>query len=215
METALKHFIYDGVDYGESEGECKLEMYDGKIYGKPKYEIIGGEKFIMSPAPNLTHSIIVKRLLIIFDKYITENNIKAEVFGDNTDVYFNQKEHYMPDVSVVCDFEKIKNGKKILGAPDLIVEILSRATMKNDRTKKFFSYEKFGVKEYWIVDPLNKSVEVYHLVEGKFILDEIYSIADDDDEDEDKDEIKTKIKVSIFEDLTIDIHKIFKMWFEQ
>lgn len=179
----MNHFIYDGVE--------------------------GDEKIVMTSRKSITHSMLIYRLTKVFGDFIEKNNIKAAIFGDNVDVYFNEVEHYIPDVSIICDPKKIENGKKVLGAPDLIVEVLSKSTMKNDRNKKKDVYEKFGVREYWIVDPLNKSIEVYHLVEGKFILDEVYAITDDDEE-----EMQTQIKVSIFDDLIVDIHKVFKKWFE-
>ena len=202
----MSHFVYEDIDYGEDEGECKLELINGEISGKPKYEIIGGIKFIMSPAPNIAHATIVSRIITSFTNYILDNNVRGAVFGDNTDVYFTEDEHYMPDISVVCNPEILKNGKKILGAPDLVAEVLSLSTMKNDLGKKKNIYEKYGVKEYWIVDQWAKRIEVYHLVKDKFELDDVYMVIDEAG-------AKTDIKVSIFEDLTIDIRKIFKSWF--
>ena len=189
------------------EGETKYEIIGGKVFGEPRYEIIGGVKFIMSPAPNLTHGTIMNRIMNIFVSYILSNNVKAAAFSDNTDVYFSKEEHYMPDISVVCNPEILKSRKRIEGAPDLIVEVLSESTMKNDLGKKKDIYERHGVKEYWIVDPWAKRVEVYHLVEGRFVLDDVYMVSEDP-------EVKTAIKVSIFEDLTVDIRNIFKWWFD-
>ncbi|MBR2179218.1 MAG: Uma2 family endonuclease [Selenomonadaceae bacterium] len=175
--------------------------------GENKYELIGGIKFIMSPAPNLTHGTIINRIMNIFTNYILNNNVKAAVFSDNTDVYFSKEEHYIPDISVICNPEILKSRKRVEGAPDLIVEVLSERTLKNDLGKKKDIYEKYGVKEYWIIDQWSKRIEVYHLIGDRYILDEVYMISDDP-------EAKTNIKVSIFDDLTIDIHNIFKWWFE-
>ena len=72
-----------------------------------------------------------------------------------------------PDISVICDPDKIIE-KGCLGAPDLIIEILSPSTAKKDMHEKFQLYEKQGVKEYWIVDPGNKYIRVFHLqIAGK------------------------------------------------
>ena len=192
-------------DYRLDDDECDYELIDGKVSGKPRYEIIGGEKFIMSPAPSLTHITIMRRLIMIFGSYIDENGIQAEVFPDNTDVYFSTEDHYMPDLSVVCNPAIIANGKKVLGVPDLIVEVLSESTMKNDLGKKKEVYEKYGVREYWIVNPWLRQITVYHLIKGKFKLSGEYDISDDDS--------KNKINVSIFDGMIVDTRKVFKFVF--
>ena len=191
------------VDYYDpDEGETKYELINGKICGLQPYEIIGGEKIIMSPAPTATHASLVVKFTSIFDSYIWENNIKGMVFGDNVDIYLSQKEHYKPDVSVILNTDIIDWNGAIHGAPDLIVEVLSESTKKNDFGIKKDAYEKYGVKEYWIVDPKNRSIKVYHLIEGKFKISGEYNVNGD----------KTEIKVSIFEDLVVDIRKVFKWW---
>ena len=198
----------ENMEYAQ-QPEPPYELIEGKKYymsNEPDYELIGGERFYISPAPNLNHSTVVSRLTRIFWNYIDDKMIDAVVYGDNTDVYLSKEEHYRPDVSVVCNPEIINNGKYVNGAPDLIVEVLSPSTMKNDVGIKKYAYEKNGVKEYWIVDPWSKRIEVYHLIDGKYIIDDVYKIADYDDNE---DEIKTLIKVSIFEDLVVDINKIF------
>ena len=193
-------------EYQTEDDECDYEIIDGVVYGKPRYEIIGGEKFIMSPAPNLTHANIVGRIFTIFRNYIDENDIKAEVYTDNTDVYFSKEEHFMPDVSIVCNPAIIANGKKILGAPDLIVEVLSESTMKNDLGKKKDVYEKYGVREYWIADPWTKQIKVFHLIDDKFKLNGEYQVSDVEE--------NNKIKVFIFEGMVVDIRKVFKFVFK-
>ena len=67
-----------------------------------------------------------------------------------------------PDICVICDPEKIEE-KGCLGAPDWIIEILSKHTSTKDLTKKFEVYEECGVKEYWVVHPLDETVLVYIL----------------------------------------------------
>ena len=191
--------------YQNEDDECDYEIVGGIVHGKPRYEIIGGEKFIMSPAPNLTHATIITRLVTMFANYIDENDIKAEVYSDNTDLFLSEEAHYMPDVSVVCNPAIIANGKKILGAPDLIVEVLSESTKKNDLGQKKDVYEKYGVREYWIVDPWIRQIKVFHLVEGKFKLSGEYQISDIED--------NNKITVSIFKGMIVDIRKVFKFVF--
>ena len=197
METAAD--IYDP----EYDGESKYELLGGMQYGYIDYEIIGGEKFYMAAAaPNISHGIIVMRLGSMFNTYIDEHDIDAVVLGDNVDVYLSDDEHVKPDVSVVCNFNIADNFKRLYTAPDLVVEVLSESTKINDKVKKKATYEKFGVKEYWIVDPEDRSIEVYHNVNGKFNLSGEYKLHSD----------RTQIKVSIFDDLTVDLHKVFKWW---
>ena len=85
-----------------------------------------------------------------------------------------------PDVMVVCDRSKI-HRKGIYGAPDLVVEVLSPSTMNHDRGPKMRHYAAAGVKEYWLVLPLEKSVEVYHGHDGTFELDCVYTQVDAED----------------------------------
>ncbi|WP_334111266.1 Uma2 family endonuclease, partial [Thermodesulfitimonas autotrophica] len=87
--------------------------------------------------------------------------------------------------------------ERINGAPDLVVEILSPATAYYDLRKKFKVYERCGVKEYWIVDPEDKSVQVFTLKEGKFILDQ---------EAEEKGEVASRV----LEGFSITLESIFR-----
>ena len=197
MEIATD--IYD-PDY---DGESKYELLGGVQYGKIDYEIIGGEKIYMAAAaPNIPHNLIIARLIVTFTNCIDENNINAVVIGDNADVYLSDDEHIKPDVSVVCNLNINDNFKRLYRAPDLVVEVLSESTKINDRVKKKATYEKFGVKEYWIVDPEDRSIQVYHNIEDKFNLSGEYKLHSDNNE----------IKVSIFDDLIVDLHKVFKWW---
>jgi len=102
-----------------------------------------------------------------------------------------------PDIIVVCDKEKITR-RGCCGAPDLVVEILSPSSTKRDIKDKRRLYQRYGIKEYWIVDPVNKRVDIYKLNEdGKYGFPDVY--AEDD-----------KIKVGIFNDeLEIDLTVIF------
>ena len=133
---------------------------------EPDFELIGGEKFIMAAAaPFVNHITVISRLNYIFVKYIEENDITAIVLAD-ADVYLSAEDHFRPDLSVVCNLNFVKNGKKVYGVPDLVVEVLSESTMKKDIGLKKSAYEKNGVKEYWIIDQWSKRIEVYHLIDG-------------------------------------------------
>jgi len=100
-----------------------------------------------------------------------------------------------PDISIICDKSRLK-GTGYFGVPTLVVEILSPATAAYDKKIKRKRYEKAGVKELWIIDPFNKTVDVFKLEEGKYTQLESYSSED-------------KITVNIFPDLEIDLNPVF------
>jgi len=179
----------------------------------PTYEIIGGEK-ILAPSASLTHSGILFRLGIVIGNYIIENDY-GYVFLDDTDVHFSDGSIYKPDLVVVKkENENILQWKKgIFGAPDMVVEVLSPSTKIRDFTIKKDTYEKFGVKEYWIIDPFIKSVSVYLLRDGKFELDNEYIYYDEEYfaelTDAEKAAAKFEISPSIFPELKIKLSFIF------
>ena len=167
-------------------------------------EIINGVT-MMSPAPSESHNNIMANILVIFRNYLRGKRCRA--YGDNIDVFLDDENHFRPDASIICDRDKIK-GDGIHGAPDLVVEILSRTTSKNDRGVKLKAYERFGVKEYWIVDPVNRSIEVYLNTESGFILDNVYA-EKNLERDFDSEEPVLKLKVSLYDDLIVDIRDVF------
>ena len=183
------------------------------------FEIIEGEKLIMAPAANLGHGTVIGTLFVDFFIYISTRKINAAVFVDDVDVHLPDGNLFRPDLTVVCNPEIVDKEGSINGVPDLVVEVLSRSTMKKDIGIKKTVYERNGVKEYWIIDRWSKRVEVYHLIDGKYELDEVYKVYSEEElkniTDEEKESINYNIKVSIFEDLFIDVHKIFKWWFDK
>ncbi|MBQ7476768.1 MAG: Uma2 family endonuclease [Selenomonadaceae bacterium] len=175
------------------------------------YEMIEGKKFMLA-SPNRRHAYIMSNIFVRLYLYLEENNV-GRVFSDNMDVHLPDGNLVMPDVCVVCDKEAFKRGSTVYGVPDFVVEILSYSTRRYDTAKKKDIYEKNGVKEYWIVNPWDKSVSVNILRDGKFELDNIYTLLTEEEfaelNDEEKAEIKTEIKLSIFEDFTISVKNIF------
>ena len=99
-----------------------------------------------------------------------------------------------PDISVICDLSKI-DKRGCLGAPDLIVEIVS-LNSKRDIEDKFKFHEKYGVKKYWIVYPFEKSISVFFLNNEKYELIGMYAESGN-------------VKVNIFNDFYIDIEEVF------
>ncbi len=133
-------------------------------------EIIEGELF-MTPAPNTKHQSVSRELSFLLVSFIKSTNI-GKIFVAPYDVKFSHINVFQPDiVFVLQDNYEIITDININGAPDLVIEILSPSTKANDRIFKKQIYEKFGVKEYWIVDPENETVEIWVLKNHKFILD--------------------------------------------
>ena len=144
-----------------------------------RYEIHDGKIYYMAGA-STGHNYVSENITTIFKNFLKGK--KCKVFGENVNVTLKRNfRQFMPDVKIVCDPNKIKDDA-IHGAPDLIVEILSPRTKKNDKGYKFKVYELYGVKEYWLVDVKNKDIEVYLLKEDKkFELDGIYHCYSDEE----------------------------------
>ena len=182
------------------------------------YEVIEGEKF-MSPSAPLNHSGIIFRLGMLIGNYVIAKKC-GYVFPDDVDVHLPDGSLFKPDLVVVKkENEGILNWRgAIYGVPDMVVEVLSRSTRKKDLTIKKDIYESNGVKEYWVIDPWVKAVDVYILRDGKFELDGEYFkyTADEWKEltDEEKAEVKPEIKVSIFEDCMVTVADIFSWGYD-
>ena len=187
-------------------------LLDDRIFYK-SYELIGGEKF-MPPAANPYHSGIIMRLSAIILNYLIKNDC-GEVFPDNVDIHLPDGNIFKPDMTVITSENlSIINWKKaIYGVPDMVVEVLSKSTKFNDITIKKDSYESCGVKEYWIIDPFMKTVDVYLLRDGKYFLDAEYVFYDENEldmlTDDEKSNLRTEMKLSIFEDCTVKLEDIF------
>ena len=174
-------------------------------------EILDGKIVNMSPSPSPNHNSVTGNIFWIFRTYLKGK--RCSVFGENVDVYFDeQNKEIKPDVKIVCNPEKI-NFKGIRGAPDLIVEVLSPSTAKYDRGYKMTLYAKYGVKEYWIVSPQERFIEVYLLNGSIFELDNMYQIFPDYEiekmTDKERNAIATEFKTSIFDDLIISVDDVF------
>lgn len=178
---------------------------------EPRYEIINGKTVMMSPSSAVNHNTIITNITRIFGNYL--DGKRCRNFSDGVDVHLDDKNTVIPDAMIICNRDIIKNDG-IYGAPDLIVEVLSPSTTKKDKGVKKALYEKHGVKEYWIISQGDKSIEVYLLQNGKYELDNVYTIYPDWQwvkmTDEEKADAALSLKVSLYDDLIIDIKEIFK-----
>ncbi len=168
-----------------------------------RLELIKGKIFKMSPAPSLVHQRISTRLQGTLFNFLKARS--CDLFSAPFDVrLYNDKKSkdanrqiytvVQPDLCVVCDTSKL-DQRGCLGAPDLIIEILSPGNSSKEMNEKFDLYEESGVREYWLVEPAENAVWVYVLnEEGKYIgLKPTTTI----------------LKSSISPDLVIDLKEIF------
>ena len=123
---------------------------------------------IMSPAPLFVHQEVLMEIIFHLQSFIRQNELGKIVVAP-IDVYLDKKDAFQPDIIFISK-ERLniirKNG--IYGAPDMIIEILSPSTAKYDLKEKKDVYERYGVKEYWTVEPESKQTEGYFLNNNTF-----------------------------------------------
>lgn len=167
-----------------------------------RYELINGEAVMMA-GPTYEHQLISSELVRQFGNILADKPCQVlhapfdvRLFEKDDEKPWNVDTIVQPDILVICDHKKIdKHGIK--GAPDLIIEILSPSNFRHDRIVKLNLYNEAGVREYWIVDPTNKSVQVFlRNDDGKLWIHEEYYPSD-------------IAKVNIFEDCFIDLTTVF------
>ncbi|GAB4334624.1 MAG: Uma2 family endonuclease [Flammeovirgaceae bacterium] len=165
-----------------------------------RVELIKGKVWKMSPAPSRKHQQISREISRFLSMYF--HGKKCEFYVAPFDVRLPKKgenEVYtvvQPDICIICDSSKL-DEQGCIGAPDLIMEILSPGNSKKEMRDKFEVYEDAGVKEYWIINPLDKNILVYLLNEkGKFIGLKPFT------ED-------MKVSPFLFPDLEIDLKEVF------
>ena len=138
-----------------------------------RYEIVEGELYLI-PAPDLRHQRILRKLGTMISIHAERNHL-GEVFYAPCDVVFSEINVVQPDLLFVSGARTgILTDANIQGAPDLVVEILSPSTSQRDLGMKRNLYAKYGVHEYWIVDPEGKSVEVLSWTEGGYRTEAVF-----------------------------------------
>ncbi|PGP18681.1 endonuclease [Bacillus cereus] len=167
-------------------------------------EVIDGKVISCNPVINLEQNNVCTQLMVEFAKYSRGKDIKVYPY---VDVYIledpggkwideNVRSWVIPDLSIVCDANKIKQHG-IVGAPDLIVEVINVNSVKIDRLDKFKLYEAAGVREYLIIDPLNKTFESYGLQGNRLELKQVFGR-------------KNMFYSQVFIDLVIDLNDVFE-----
>ena len=165
-------------------------------------ELIGGEIYLMAPAPAREHQKVSGELFAQLHAYLKGK--RCEVYAAPFDVRLFEQDGdtpedvdtvVEPDISVVCDPSKLDDiGCK--GAPDLVMEILSPSTTRHDKFTKFNLYQRAGVREYWIVDPTDKTVQVFVLEDGHYTAMDFGAVGD-------------TVRVNVLEDCVIDLSEVF------
>ena len=158
----------------------KLQLEEQFTYGdyrtwpdNERWELIDGVVYDMSPAPGFRHQMVSSELVAQLVTHLRNSSCRvlAAPFdvrlpcGDEADDEIDTV--VQPDLVVVCDQKKL-DEKGCKGAPDLVIEILSPSTSSKDLHEKFQLYERVGVKEYWIVHPLDRTVMVFRSDGGTF-----------------------------------------------
>ncbi|MBS6601197.1 MAG: Uma2 family endonuclease [Clostridium sp.] len=181
----------------------KNKIYTYKDYltfpDDERVEIIEGELYNMA-SPSVVHQSLSMEISYSLKHYIKSNNGDCKVLTAPFDVVFTNDDEeveessnvVIPDISVICDKNKLSDGKKCVGSPDMIVEIVSPSNSGHDYVTKLNLYQKYKVKEYWIVSPKSKKILVYILNDKGFYDEPMFYTFND------------KVKVNIYDDLEID-----------
>jgi Uma2 family endonuclease len=129
-----------------------------------RYELIEGELYV-STAPDLIHQRTLGKIHFSFASFLVEHPIGEILFGPG--VIFSDYDGVIPDLVFLSNKrrDEIASGERIYGAPTLVIEILSPGSQNRERDGKLKLklYSRFGVEEYWIVDPRKRAVEVYRV----------------------------------------------------
>lgn len=187
--------------------EKREEIYTYNDYLKwnddERWELIDGVAYTMTPAPNRRHQQVSGELFRQFANFLIDK--PCEIYDAPFDVRLPEDDEaeadittvVQPDLAVICDTSKLDDAG-CLGAPDLVVEVLSPATSRRDHKEKFFCYEHAGVKEYWLVDPLANTVTVFKLgADKRYGRPDVYGVEE-------------TVAVGIFSDLEIELAPVFR-----
>jgi len=149
---------------GEWTEEDYFSLPDTNLY----VELSEG-RLIMPPHPTRSHQAAVLELAVRLRTFVRERDL-GEVLIAPLPVRLWPGKIREPDILFLSKEYADRAGEKVYGVPDLVVEVVSPSTEKTDRVEKFAEYAKAGVKEYWLVGPDGKTVEIYGLRDGQYIL---------------------------------------------
>ena len=175
-----------------------------------RIEYIKGWIKYMSPTPSIRHQDLIGKLYLrVMNFFSSLNEKKYKIVFAPVEVCLFEGNYekdkieaaLQPDLIIVCDRSKL-DGNRCYGAPDFVAEVLSPSSIKRDVREKFDLYEKYGVREYWIISPLENYATVYLLQsDGKFDKGTIYELEQGS---------KSVIPVSIIPGLDISVNDLFE-----
>lgn len=170
METLLEEPSVHAVS-GVRSAEGRVSYAEYRVLDVDDdyfYELINGE-LVKKSAPSPFHQRIVVRLTIALTRYIEQHQLGGEVLVAPVDVFVDDYNAPQPDVLYISPSQQhIVTADGVMGAPDLVMEVLSPSSISRDRNDKRKLYERLKVQEYWILDPNNRSIEVYALTEAGY-----------------------------------------------
>jgi Uma2 family endonuclease len=189
-EPQAEFGMYSYADYLTWQFEEVVELIRGKIFKKE------------AAAPKRIHQRVSVKLVSKLYHFLEGQT--CQVYDAPFDVRFpkgSKEDHKIhdvvqPDICVICDPEKL-DERGCIGAPDLIVEILSPGNSKTELKHKFSLYESHGVREYWIIHPENQDLLIYTLVDGRYITTGLLTSGD-------------VIESTVIEGFTLDLEEFFK-----
>lgn len=189
-EPEAEYGMYSYADYLTWQFEEVVELIKGKIFKKA------------AAAPRRLHQKVSGELNFRLTGFLKGK--KCQVYAAPFDVRFpkgSKEDHKIhdvvqPDICVICDSEKL-DERGCIGAPDLIVEILSPGNSKTELKHKFKLYESHGVREYWIIHPENQDLLIYTLVDGKYVPSRLLTSGD-------------VVESTVIEGFTLDLEEFFK-----
>ena len=155
----------------QTKTKCNVEEYLNLPEGEP-YQLIGG-KLTLTPAPGWPHQRISRKIEMRLAAHIEKHKL-GELFYAPTDVFLSNENVFQPDLLFISKGreELLSENGIINGSPDLVIEILSPSTAIIDTIEKKEIYEKYGIKEYWIVDGEGYTVYVYVLKDSGYELEQ-------------------------------------------
>jgi Uma2 family endonuclease len=155
MELQRRRVSYDDLAQMPEDGR-RYELYDGEVF--------------VVPSPILLHQVVTMRIWRILDDYASQAGGLAVT--SPIDIVFSDYDVVQPDIvfMTAASMRTVSLMQPVRQSPDLAVEVLSPSTASNDRGRKMRMFQRYGVPEYWIVDPIKESLEIYRLAESEYEL---------------------------------------------
>jgi len=191
-----------GLPQGHQKTGFTYADYVARPEGE-RWELIDGEAYAMSPAPTNAHQLIVGELFTTIHDYFRGKSCRPfvapfDVRLPKMGLADQQIDTVVqPDISLVCDPDKLKDNHGCLGAPDWVIEVLSPSTAIHDQRTKRALYERHGVAEYWLVHPGDRSVSIYRLANGAYGQPEVFGPEDE-------------VSAQAFPELIVPVAEIFR-----